>query len=348
MVAPFIILGGVAVVSMLLASSSKDASAAPKYSTPAPAVPSTAPGMSQELQSLMANAIRGLGVRNDGTVPGPVTADQVRAATQAAGRLSDAGFPEAADTLRGFAVKASALVPPPEPEETVPLPQELSPEMQERVQRMIQNEREPSKLEALVASLQALPESATRDMAIATIKALILQIEQANIARDALEQADAVMTAPEGAVEEAVETQPPEPTPAPAPPQKSPVLIKGEAMARHLKSVQNRYGLPNAKGKEDMSIVSAFQSMAGLTADGKAGPGTIAKAASLGVGELPLVQWWPAGSSRAYVQKYRDTIRRLADETEAQGFPAIANQMRMAASYERGQGGIADYGPALV
>lgn len=361
MVAPLIILGGVAVVSMIVASA-KNASAvslapvdAPQHIAPPPTAPTTAApkAMSAEQQKMMANAIKLLRVQNDGSIKGPVTVVGMRTATQIAGRLDAAGFTQAAETLRSLCAKAAPHVAEPREEDKIPLPAELSADMQDRVQRMIQSERDPAKLSELVAALEKLPQSATRDMAVGTLKALILQIEQANIQRNAMEEANRVMNAPTGTVPPPTASTPKqlpevvEPAPAPTPAPKSAAQQLGDSMALHLKSVQSKHGMPAAKGKEDASIVARFQSKAGLKADGKAGPGTLAKAASLGVSALPLVMYWPAGSSRSSVQVYRDTLRRLAGQASEQGFDSLANELRMVASYERGQGGIAEYGPAL-
>jgi hypothetical protein len=229
------------------------------------------------------------------------------------------------------------------------------------VQKTIQNERDPAKLQELINALKSHPKSPEGDIAIQTLSAMIVQINAANITLEALEKTQEVMEAPTGAFEpppkpipvvtapQPVAVPPPPPPPVariPAP--KSPAQQAAEAMSKHLQGVQSRYGMPGAKGKEDKSIVKKFQSLAGITADGLAGPGTLAKAASLGQGQLPLVFYWPKGSNRTSVQNYRNALRRLASEADAQGFSDVGNSLRMAANYEQGQSGISQYGPALT
>lgn len=407
------------------------------------------PVMSTRLQEAFANALRALTVDAEGNITGPVTKEAIRLATQTAGRLDRKGFPDAAKTLREFAKKAAALVPPPKPAEEVPMPPQMPPELQKRVNRMLQNERDPEKLQALVDALKPYAKTPEGKKAIQMIKALIVNIEVEEANREALEKADEVIKTPTGAktlpdldeedtvttwkigansrviiivqpdgsvtadrlisqlksqvpdlsnikkvsggkvsviafndddtpfkigpsflrdefkvngtivsvrpysapeeilAEPEVVQVPPTPVPQPEPPPKSPVQQAAEAMAAHLKSVQKRYGMPGAKGQEDKSVVIKFQKLAGITADGAAGPGTLGKAATYGVGDLPLVMYWPRGSNLASVQTYRDTLRRLADEAEAQGRADIANQLRMVASYESGQAGVAQYGATL-
>lgn len=362
MVAVFGAIGILGLIA-LLAATSKDA-----HASPTAALPAGKKELSKAQQEAMAGALRALTVDAQGNIVGPVTADALRFATQTAGRLEEEGFPEAGATLRSFAQKAASYVPPVKPEKQVPLPQGISPELQEKIQKLIQYERDPKKLQAMVDALAPYKNQAAGKMAIDMISALILQIKAQNEAQRALEAADQVMKTPMGEVlpepepaakpvavapKPVLETPkavavPAQPKPQVLPEPKSPVVQAGEAMASHLKSVQSKHGMPGAKGKEDPSITVRFQNLAGITADGKPGPGTIAKLATYGVGNLPLVMYWPSGSNRLSVQKYRDTLRRLASEAEAQGHAPLANELRMVANYEKGQGGIAQYGPALT
>jgi hypothetical protein len=318
--------------------------------------------MSAAQQNAFAQALRALTVDADGNIKGPVTKDSIRLATQIAGRLDKEGFPGPAKTIRALASKAAKMVPSPPPEEEIPMPPQMSPELQKRVQRMLQNERDPAKLAKLIGALKPYAKTSEGRQAIRLIKALIVQIEIEEAQLEALEKTAEVVNTPTGKEElpdleedkgsildtpEVIDV-PDEPEPQPAPPPKTPVQQAAEKMGAHLKSVQRRDGMPGAKGSEDTSIVARFQSMAGLGADGKAGPGTLGKAVTLGLGNIPLVMYWPRGSSRSSVQIYRDTLRRLAGEAEAQGHKELANEIRMAANNETGQGGIAEYGPALV
>ena len=56
-----------------------------------------------------------LGVDAGGVVRGPVTAEEVRQATELASRLELHGYPEAAKTMRGYAQQGAKLVPQPAP-----------------------------------------------------------------------------------------------------------------------------------------------------------------------------------------------------------------------------------------
>lgn len=380
MPAPILVFTTFSALGLLLAASgSSKAATKPKPVPVNPPVPTTstptlttdnsvsqaAPAaaqavMSEMLRETYANTLRALKVDDTGALTGTVDLDVIRAATQVAGRLEAAGFPEAAATLRSYAQQAAASIPTPPKSEQIPLPPQLSAEMQEKVQRMIQSERDPAKLRGLITALRTLPVSEDRDTAIETLSAMVVQIEAQNAQREALEAVDATMKLPTGVIEKteakpevvevvesAEEVLPPAVTPTPpvvTPTPKSAAQIAGEAMAKHLKSVQSKYGMPGAKGKEDKSIVKKFQSAAGLTADGLAGPGTLTKLASLGVGGLPLVMYWPRSSSLASVQVYRTALRRLATEAESQGAAAIANSLRISANYERGQAGVIQTG----
>lgn len=298
-------------------------------STQAPAP--TGPVLSPELQDLIAKALAELTVDEFGNLTGPVTKKAVQGATLLVGRLRNEGFEQAAAELDGYAKRAATLIPLAPPEKEMPLPG-LDSELQSRVNKALELERDPKKLLELLNVLSGLPQTPERDAAMAKLAALIKQLQAAVTPAPA-------PVAPEPA------TQTPALAPAPAP--KLPGQLAGESMAKHLKSVQSRYGMPGAKGKEDKSIVVKFQTAAGITADGLAGPGTLAKAASLSVGNLPLVMYWPRGSSLAKVQQYRDTLRRLAGQADAQGHVELGNQLRMVANYEKGQAGVGQWGGPL-
>lgn len=401
------------------------------------------PVMSKAQQDAFVAALRALTVDSEGNILGPVTADAIRLATQTSGRLEKDGFPEAAQTLRKFAQLAAEWVAPPEPKDEIPMPPSMPAELAKKVQRFLQNERDPAKIQKLVDALREYKNTPEGKNAIQMLKALMVQIESEEAKREALEKAQEVIETPvskplpekswrvdansrvvfvlapdSGVTAEqvilAVQKKvpdvanikksgknvsitvfnddakpftvkesfirnefgvpatiisvkpfvmpaevlpepapakvvvPPAPVPQPPPPPKSPALVAAEAMNSHLRAIQSQYGMPGAKGKENVNLIMAFQKLAGLKQDGQAGPGTLAKGATFGATQLPLVMYWPVGSNRSSVQTYRDAIRRFADEVDAQGLPHVANELRMAANYEKGQGGVAEYGPALV
>lgn len=402
------------------------------------------PQMSKAQQDAFVAALRALTVDNEGNILGPVTADAIRLATQTSGRLDKDGFPEAAETLRKFAQLAAEWVAPPLPKDEIPMPPSMPAELAAKVQRFLQNERDPAKIQKLVDALREYKGTPEGKNAIQMLKALMIQIESEEAKREALEKAQEVIETPaskplpekswridpnsrvvivvapdSGVSAESVVASlqrdvpslsnikksgknvsltaindtgkaftmkesyfrasfelpvtvisvkqvaeptaevlpepeparvviPPAPVPQPPPTPKSAALVAAEAMNSHLRALQSQFGMPSAKGKENVNYIIAFQKLAGLKQDGQAGPGTLAKGATFGATALPLVMYWPVGSNRASVQTYRDTLRRFADEAQAQGNTADANELRMAASYERGQAGVAEYGPALV
>lgn len=77
--------------------------------------------------------------------------------------------------------------------------------------------------------------------------------------------------------------------------------------------------------------VGVFQKARGLTADSKFGPGTALKAA-LEIGTLPLVRFWPLGSTKAkLLSSYKQSLLELAN---ASTDPIRAQQLRLSANRE--------------
>jgi len=136
--------------------------------------------------------------------------------------------------------------------------------------------------------------------------------------------------------------------PVAVPVQRTPVEQAAADMVDQLNAVLRNAGgdVKAAKGKEDTGLVSRFQSLAGVKADGKPGPGTLALAAENGQCDLPLVFRWPQGSTSAAVLKYRASLEAIAARRAAAGQTGCANQLRMCAARERGQGGIVGTMPA--
>ena len=130
--------------------------------------------MPVSLQQEMIAAMQGLGVDAGGVVRGPVTPEAIRTATELSSRLEQAGYPEAAAELRRMAQDGSKLLPkpvtPPAPLPGVPA------ELAAQIQRALELERDPAKLEALAWALKALPASPQRDLLVGALEALILQI----------------------------------------------------------------------------------------------------------------------------------------------------------------------------
>jgi peptidoglycan hydrolase-like protein with peptidoglycan-binding domain len=118
----------------------------------------------------------------------PPTAAGVQHATELASRLQQSGYPNEAAAVRACATAAAKLIPlPPVPPPVIPgVPVELA----TAIQRALQLERSPEKLEALKNSLKTLPPSAERDMLIGALDALILQIRTAQAVSTAATEID--------------------------------------------------------------------------------------------------------------------------------------------------------------
>lgn len=169
------VLAGVAsgVPPAVLAAAMKDLA----IQTPAGPTVTTPPGqapMPEALQKEMISTMLELGVDSAGVVRGPVTAEGIRHATELSSRLDQAGYKEAAAAMRGYAQQAGKLLPSP-PAPAVPIPG-VPPELVAQINRALQLERDPAKLEALRAALGKLPASAERDLLLGALDALILQV----------------------------------------------------------------------------------------------------------------------------------------------------------------------------
>jgi peptidoglycan hydrolase-like protein with peptidoglycan-binding domain len=122
---------------------------------------------------------------------------------------------------------------------------------------------------------------------------------------------------------------------------RSPKELAAENMINDLSANEKTYGVEVAKNKFDRGLVAAFQNAAGLTADGKPGPGTMLAAAALTKsGVLPHVMQWPNGSTSSKVLDYRSKLNALGDLAENQGQVPRATQLRASALREHGEGGI--------
>lgn len=322
----------------------------------------------EDLAELVAKALRDLTVNDDGTISGPVTAEAVQRATTVASQVESAGFPDAARSFRAFIQAAARKVPSPAPDKQVKLPG-VSPAIVEQVNRAIQLERDPRKLQAILTSLRTLPASPERDALIEMLAETIKQVEAALAMAETLKKTQEVLDSPgipplpstrptpvTETVPEVVITAPRPQTPPFVPQQPArpasevadtPEARRAVNTANHLRNliVDNGGDVKKAKGKEDKSLVIAFQKGEGLTADGKTGPGTVLKMAKH-TGDIPLVFYWPVSATAKNVNTYRQTLREMAEAHEAAGRPGIAAKLNAAASKERGQAGIVGAMPA--
>jgi hypothetical protein len=284
--------------------------------------------MPEALKQQMASVVQGMGIDTNGNVVGQPTAASVAQATALAGQLDTAGYPAAADYLRQMSKKAGLSVPSLPANQQTPVPC-VDAATQDKINRALQMERDPAVLAEIVTMLQNSSCANTT-----AIKALILQL-QALITN--LRAANATNT---------TITILPVPTITPA---MTPVESAAKAVVDNLNQVQMASG-GNAKlahGKEDQSLVIAFQKLAGLTsADGKAGPGTVKALASIGHQcNLPLVMYWPQGANAKTVLTYRSDLLTIAATFDSVNSTCAA-AVRMAASKERGTGGIVGAMPA--
>jgi hypothetical protein len=149
------------------------------------------------LQKKILLALQALGVDSSGKVVGPTTEAAIKNATALCSELERAGFPKSCNTLRAFIQAAAKLVPSPPPDQQLPVPG-LPPDMVDKINRAIKMERDPAKLQAIVAALKVLPVTPERDQAISTIEALIVQIEAEVAANRAKEEIEVIVKTPAG------------------------------------------------------------------------------------------------------------------------------------------------------
>ncbi|MGB1274723.1 MAG: peptidoglycan-binding protein, partial [Nannocystaceae bacterium] len=257
-------------------------------------------------------------------------------------------------------------------------PPGLTAQQREYIARLLAMERSPAVLASLIAWLKTLPPSKERDSTIAMAQALRLQVLEAQSTSETLQKVDQVIkspgwpqvkeaskpAAPLPAPEPVITPSPPAPVPAPSPtalplpeapavvpvsptPQPLPQQLTATEraaidMVKHLRAIEQQYGGPKgAKGRQNKTLVKAFQQAAGQKADGLPGPKTLYSAAAQRAVELPLVMYWTRGSTQKTVQQYRDMLGRLADALDSKGRAREAESLRASANRERGQGGVA-------
>ena len=283
-------------------------------------------------QQAMASALRGMGVTDSGSIQGRPSPESIQIATALAARFEREGKSQAALQLRHWAERASQQAAPVATPQQVPAPPPgIDAETMQRITRILAMERDPARLRAAAALLRNHPAGNTpaAQALIGQLEALATQLEQAQRNAEAAQDVERIINEAPG-----MTGQPAAPAAAPA---VSPVTSAGLAMVEDLRRVQGIHGMPGAKGRENQRLVKAYQAAAGLKQDGKAGPGTLTSLVSNGVYEVPLVMYWPSGTTAARVNQYRQNLRTIAS---ALANEADANMVRMAANRERGQAGI--------
>jgi LysM repeat protein len=138
------------------------------------------------------------------------------------------------------------------------------------------------------------------------------------------------------------ETHDPKVVQLPAPETKTPVEIAAGHMVSQLNAILRNNGgdVKSARSKVDTGLVKTFQSLAGIKADGKASPATIAMAAQYGQCDLPLVFEWPKKVTQKTVLTYRKSLLAIAKRREAEQLVACAELLKAAAEREKGQAGV--------
>lgn len=346
------------------------------YSTPstpaAPSGPRPTSELSDAQRERMAEALGRLGVSPaTGKLSGAADAEAIRFATQVVGELDAAGFKDAAKALRGYVDEASKVVKTPTeaaPIATAAQAAGLTKEQAEYAARVLALERDPNKIGIFIDWLKKLPPTPQRDTFIQMAQALAFQLAAANITTNTLDQIHQVITSsPEEPDEEepgytpstSNATRPPATTstPATAPPEQpvkvpatpvpqavpkplSEIELVGRSLLNNLIATQKKYGVKAAKGKEDRMLVKKLQGLAGLTADGDAGPATLLILATKGALELPLVYYWPKTATAATVAEYRTALENIAKKHEQLGSRDQANTLRVSIAREHGEGGI--------
>jgi hypothetical protein len=332
-------------------------------STPAPVDPKLAmvykaDTLPAPLQSQVAKVIEGLGLQPDGTfspIPNPA---QIEATFLVCDQLESLGYPECATSLKTWAKLAQAQVPVPTSVVQASTSPAIPPALAAKVQTAIAaGGATIPELLALIDELEALPGSTPEvEMLIQILEAKVAQLQEMQITLSAASATETVITTPGVASTNSTTVQAPTwtpsttaaiptaivpplpplpPAPATPPAVASPLLAPAQAMVANLIAVQ-AIGFPQCKGKEDVGMVKAFQSAAGLTADGKAGPGVLIAAAQAGVCQLPRVMYWPVGSTSSAVYNFRSTVNNLAQTRPN----PCRDQLLNSAAAERGQAGI--------
>lgn len=311
----------------------------------------------EALAELVAKSLKDLTVNDDGTVSGPVTAEAVQRATSVASQVERAGFPDAARAFRAYIQLAASKVPSPPPDKAIQLPG-IPQATIDQINRTIRLERDPAKLQKVLDAVKAMPQSKERDLLIEMLAEAIRQTTAAMVLAETLKKTEEVLNSPglppvsttptpTVTLPEVVVTAPSPSAPVDLPISDTVESRRAINTANHLRNKVADMGgdVKKAKGKEDKSMVIAFQKGEGLTADGKAGPGTVLKMAKY-TGDLPPVYYWPVSATAKNVNEFRATLQQMADVHEQAGRRSIAAKLRASAARERGQSGIVGQMPA--
>jgi hypothetical protein len=333
----------------LLVASFAKGKKSPSSTAATAAVNQNAADMPVTLRQQIADSLKTLGVNELGQIVGTPTSTAVAQATALASMLEQQGYTAAAKALRTYAETASKLVTAKQSEPLPGIPAAL----QAQIDRVLEMERDPVRLRAIATALRGLPNANDPQVKAQAemLESMAAQIEAQQKQAQVLSEIQNTITAstpkdftlPATPSSPTVTAAPPAPTPAVVAVPKTAVEQAAEALALHLNSIQRNAGSVKAsKGREDTALVKRFQSLTGSSTDGKPGPGTVALLAQYGVCDLPYVMYWPVGSTKTRVMKYREAVYAIADKKSE----PCASKLRASASRERGQAGIVGSMPA--
>jgi hypothetical protein len=373
--APIIILGAGALALLAMSSkkSGSNITALPGENsggiTPQPGDILAPPGTpaaekqtkAQGYQAEVIKALTLMGVNPEtAEVTGTPSEESIQYGSGLVARMKADGFVVESQMMNAYVQKAIAKRPA---APTVVIPS-IPANLQQELNNVVKYSKDPAKLREVAGALKKLPGAVSDPNivnSIAMLEEMAAQIEAQLKNADAIQKIDVVINSPTAPITittnktdatsnpgTTINPAVPPPVPdAPPPAAKSPVETSADLMVAHLHRLQNTYGIPpKSKGKEDTNLVKKFQSLAKLTSpDGKAGPGTLAAAATAGQYNLPYVMYWPKSATSKKVLEYRATLNAIADKLEATN-PSGARELRLSASRERGQAGIVGAMPA--
>lgn len=171
------------------------ASGASKPASPA----AVAAGLPPDLKTKLAQALAALGVGADGQMSGQPTKEAIQLATSIAGQIDAAGFHDQAEALRAYIRQAQAMLAPVPPGEQIPVPS-IPPDLQAMLNQALQTERDPKKLQAILAALQAIqPQTADIQHAEQMLTALIVQTQAQQAQDQAMTQIQQTLSNPSSA-----------------------------------------------------------------------------------------------------------------------------------------------------
>lgn len=291
---------------------------------PTVTTPPGRPAMPLALQQEMVETMMQLGVDSAGTVRGPVTAEGVRHATELASRLEQAGYPEAAAAMRQYAQQAGKMLPNATPATPLPVPG-VPPDLVAQIQRALELERDPAKLEALRNALKMMPPSPQRDLLIGTLDALIVQIRAQQAVITAANNVDQVLQSQKSPGLPTQPSQPASTVPRPAAGPRMLRLTKPNMTGQDVKLwqtvlVNSGYGAVKPDGVFGPVTDAAtrdWQSKHALKPDGIVGPATLAKVgtpptAPVVVPPVPVPQPLPTAKSSRELAAERLATHLLA------------------------------------